>query len=82
MEECISDIKNIYYPGILNWRSPRFFGYFPSKNPTTSVITEMFSTAFHSPGFIYKLSPSHTELENVVVDWTVKALGLPNHFLL
>jgi len=29
----------------------------------------MFASTFHSPGFNWHASPSHTELENIVVDW-------------
>lgn len=82
LDDCVQDLKNICYPGILNWGSPRFFAYFPCRNSTTAFLSELFSTAYHTPGFMYAMSPSHTELENVVVDWTVKALGLPNYFLL
>ena len=42
----------------------------------------MFATAFHSPAFTYTLSPSHTEMENIVVDWIAMGLGLPKKFLL
>ncbi len=64
------------------WQSPRFFGYFPSTIAVTNVLAEMFATTFHSPAFNYSLSPSHTELENITVDWSTLALGLPSKFLI
>jgi aromatic-L-amino-acid decarboxylase len=42
----------------------------------------MFATTFHSPAFNFAVSPSHTELENIQMDWTAKAFGLPEQFLL
>lgn len=42
----------------------------------------MFATTFHSPAFNYSLSPSHTELENITVDWSALATGLPKKFLI
>jgi hypothetical protein len=38
----------------------------------------MFATTYHTPGFNFAVSPSHTELENIQMDWTAKALGLPD----
>ncbi len=42
----------------------------------------MFASTFHSPGFVWNASPSHTELENIVADWIVKMLRIPDIFLL
>lgn len=61
-ENILEDTKNIYYPGVLNWESPRFFAYFPSLNQMVGAVVEMFSACFHTPGFMYAMSPSHTEL--------------------
>lgn len=44
------------------WQSPTYFGYFPSSIAVTNVIAEMFATTFHTPGFNFAVSPSHTEL--------------------
>jgi glutamate/tyrosine decarboxylase-like PLP-dependent enzyme len=40
----------------------------------------LFSSAFNTPAFNYSTSPSHTELENVVINWCHGALGLPEKF--
>lgn len=53
------------------WQSPRFFGFYPSTIAVTGVLAEMFTTAFHTPGFNYYVSASYTELENIVGDWSV-----------
>jgi aromatic-L-amino-acid decarboxylase len=66
----------------MKWQSPKFFGFFPSSVNVTSVLGDMFAVITHTPGFTYAVGPSHTELENVVVDWSAKALGLPEKFLL
>jgi glutamate/tyrosine decarboxylase-like PLP-dependent enzyme len=42
----------------------------------------MIATAFMSPSFNYAVSPSHTELENIMVDWSVQAMNLPKKFLI
>lgn len=42
----------------------------------------MYATTFQSPSFNFSIAPSFTELENIVVDWSAKAIGLPDVFLL
>jgi glutamate/tyrosine decarboxylase-like PLP-dependent enzyme len=42
----------------------------------------LFMAAFGSPSFTWDANPSHTELENVVVDYLVNLLGLPKSWLL
>lgn len=64
----------------MKWQSPKFFGYYPSLINITSVLGDMFAVLTHSPGFTYSTSPSQTELENIVMDWSAKAMGLPDKF--
>lgn len=59
------------------WGSHKYFGYFPSTTCFTNIIADAFADTFQSPAFSYSVSPSHTELENIMVDWSAKALGLP-----
>lgn len=66
----------------MNWQAPNYFGYYPSSINVTSVLAEMFATTFQTPNFSYVVAPSFTELENAMVDWSAKALGLPERFLL
>lgn len=82
LDEIIDQTKQIFHPGIFQWHSHKFFGYYPCITSVASVIAEMYTTAFHSPNFCYAVGPSFTELENHVVDWSCLALGLPERFLL
>ena len=66
----------------MHWQSPKFLGYYPSTVNVTNVFSDMFHVVNHSPMFSFATSPSWTEIENIVVDWSVKAMGLPDHFLL
>lgn len=70
-------MKTKILPGILNWQSTKFFGYFPAVVSDAAVLADIFSLTFNTPAFNYAVSPTHTELENLVVDWSAKALGLP-----
>ena len=42
----------------------------------------MFHVINHTPNFNYSIAPAWTEIENIVVDWSAKAMGLPKQFLL
>lgn len=81
MNQLMKDTQNIFYPGIMNWQSPKYFGYFPSLVSTPNAIADIFINVFANPGFMYSFSPFHTELENVVMDWVALSLGLPKKFL-
>jgi aromatic-L-amino-acid/L-tryptophan decarboxylase len=69
-------------PGIMDWQSPKYFGYFPGSINITTPMAQMFNSSFHSPGFNFAVAPAYTELENIMMDWCVQALGLPDKFLL
>jgi aromatic-L-amino-acid decarboxylase len=77
VEHLIERTKTAIFPGVMNWQSPKYFGYYPSSTNVTSVLSEMFAVAFHTPGFSFTVSPVFTELENIVTDWSVKLTGLP-----
>jgi len=42
---------------------------------------DMIAGMINNPGFSWACSPINTELEEVVTDWMVNAMGLPGHFL-
>ena len=74
--------KNVLYPGVMKWQSPKFFGYFPNSVNVTNIFGDMFSIITQGPNFNFSVAPAWTELENVIVDWSALALGLPEAFLL
>ena len=74
--------KQVIFPGTMRWQSPKFFGYYGSSINVTNILGDMFPVISHSPNFSFATAPSWTELENIVVDWAAKALGLPEVFLL
>lgn len=61
----------------MHWQSPKFFGYFPSTIAVTTCLADLFVSTYQTPGFMFNISPSQTELENLVLDWIAIGLGLP-----
>jgi aromatic-L-amino-acid decarboxylase len=52
IEYLMEVTKKLIFPGVMNWQSPKFLGYYPSSVNVTSIFAEMFATTFQTPGFI------------------------------
>jgi aromatic-L-amino-acid/L-tryptophan decarboxylase len=82
MSKILSDVEKLLIPNMLHWQHPKFFGFFPSNSSDAALIAELLSTAFNTPGFTWHANPAATELENIVMDWCVQILSLPDKFLI
>ena len=80
MESVWRDMDDIIVPGLMNWQSPTFFGYFPANNSPPSILGEFLSAGLGVQGMLWSTSPACTELESLVLDWLVELLGLPAIF--
>ncbi|HEY9848992.1 MAG TPA: pyridoxal-dependent decarboxylase [Leptolyngbyaceae cyanobacterium] len=79
-EAIIQDLDRIIVPGLTNWQSPNFFGFFPAGISAPSIIGELISAGLGIQGMLWATSPACTELETHVLDWLVDMLELPEHF--
>ncbi|KAH8079900.1 putative aromatic-L-amino-acid decarboxylase [Filobasidium floriforme] len=75
-----SDFQSKILPGITHWSHPRFFAYFPAITNFESILADMMATSVSNPGFNWSCSPACTELEQVMLDWAAKLLGLQEKF--
>lgn len=66
---------------MLHWNHPNFFAYFGSGNSYPSVLGDLFSSALSPICFSWASCPAATELEEIILNWYGKALGLPGKFL-
>jgi aromatic-L-amino-acid/L-tryptophan decarboxylase len=80
-DQIISDINNIILPGITHWQHPKFMAYFASTASGPGILADIVSSALNVNGMVWKSSPALTELEQTVLDWYRKFLGLPHDFL-
>ena len=56
-------------------------GSSPTSPPAPSepgILAELLAATLNSVGFLWRTAPAATELEEVVLDWTAKLLGLPD----
>jgi aromatic-L-amino-acid decarboxylase len=77
MERIFEDFKEIILPGMTHWQHPSWFAYFPANNSPPSVLAELLTAALGAQCMIWQTSPAAAELEEVVLEWLRKMLGLP-----
>jgi aromatic-L-amino-acid decarboxylase len=63
-----------------HWNHPGWFAYFPGNNSPPSVLGEMLTAAMGAQCMSWATSPAATELEQVVMDWLRRMMGLPAEF--
>ncbi|NJR59755.1 MAG: hypothetical protein HC769_13455 [Cyanobacteria bacterium CRU_2_1] len=80
VDAILKDFADIIVPGLTQWQSPNWFAYYPSNSSPITVIAELLIAAVNNQGMLWQTSPSCTELETLMTDWFVQALGLPDHF--
>jgi aromatic-L-amino-acid decarboxylase len=80
-EAMLRDVEKLILPGITHWQSPKFFAFFPSNASGPAILGDLLSSGFDVQGMLWATSPACTELETLVLDWLVPALGLPEKFL-
>ena len=77
MNRIFEDFRKLVLPGITHWQHPSWFAYFPANNSPPSMLAELLTAALGAQCMVWKTSPAGTELEEVVLEWLRKMLGLP-----
>ena len=80
IDAILADVDSIVVPAVSNWQSPNWFAYFPANAAEASLLGDMLSTGLGVQGMLWSTSPACTEVEMRMLDWTARALGLPEAF--
>jgi aromatic-L-amino-acid decarboxylase len=80
-ERILADMDRVILPGITHWQSPNFYAFFPGNASGPGILGELLAAGLGVQGMLWATSPACTELETLVLDWLVPALGLPEKFL-
>lgn len=80
-DALLEDLDAIVVPGLTHWQHPRFFAYFPANSSPVAILGDLLSSGIGAQGMLWATSPALTEVEQVVLDWLVRALDLPKTFL-
>lgn len=79
-DKIMNDVKNSVLPGLVHWRHPRYFAYFPCGGSFPSILADMLISTINCVGFSWAAGPACTELEIITLDWLAKMIGLPAEF--
>ncbi len=77
IEQWLRDLDEIILPGITHWNHPGFMAYFSLTPSAAGILAELVSSSINVNGMLWKTSPACTELEQVVMQWYARAMGLP-----
>ncbi len=79
-ESLMADFESVILPGITHWNSPRFFAYFATSAAPIGISAEALAAALDVKAMLWRTSPAATELEEVVMRWLARLMGLPDTF--
>jgi aromatic-L-amino-acid decarboxylase len=80
MDVIFNDFKSLILPGITHWQHPNWHAYFPANNSPESILAELLTAGLGAQGMVWQTSPAATELEDRVLDWLRRMIGLPEGF--
>jgi aromatic-L-amino-acid decarboxylase len=80
IDNILIDFKEKIIPGITHWNHPDFMAYFNSTSSGPGILAELLTAGLNVNGMAWHTCPAATELEEVMVNWMKKILGLPDNF--
>lgn len=79
-ERLIEDFERIVIPGVTHWNHPRFFAYFATSSVPAAIAAEALAATLDVKAMLWRTSPAATELEEVVMRWLGRLLGIDDAF--
>jgi aromatic-L-amino-acid decarboxylase len=79
-EAILADFERLLLPGITHWNHPGFFAYFAITGSPPGILGEFLAAALNVQAMLWRTSPAATELEEVVLGWLRRLVGLPDGF--
>jgi aromatic-L-amino-acid decarboxylase len=76
----LGDVERLVVPNATHWQHPGFLAYFSTSASAPGILGEMWTAVLGQNPMLWRTSPIGTELEQVVVGWLRRALGLPDGF--
>ncbi len=80
MDAILADFQRQIVPALSHWNHPRFHAFFANTASAPGILAEALAAAVNTNGMLWKSSPGHVELEQVVLSWLRQWLGLPVEF--
>src|SRR4026209_2912863 len=80
LERIIAAFQPRPVPGRPHWGHPDFFGSCPANTSPPSILAEMLTATIGAQCMSWNTSPAATELEQVMMEWLRRMVGLPDSF--
>ncbi|MFQ5678859.1 MAG: pyridoxal phosphate-dependent decarboxylase family protein [Gemmatimonadota bacterium] len=80
LEAILEDLDRVLLPGITHWNHPGFLAYFSSSSSAPALLAEFVIAALGVNAMLWHTSPAATELEERMVDWLRRSVGLPREY--
>ena len=80
IDAILADYDLLVVPNATHWQHPGFMAYFATTASGPGILGEMLTAALGQNPMLWRTSPIGTELEEVVVGWLRRGLGLPETF--
>ena len=80
IDAILADYDRLVVPNATQWQHPGFMAYFATTASGPGILGEMLTAAIGQNPMLWRTSPIGTELEEVVVGWLRRGLGLPEAF--
>jgi len=80
LDAVLGDYLRLIEPNITHWQHPGFMAYFTSIACGPGILGEWLAAGLNSNVMLWRNAPASTVLEETVVAWLRRALGLPDAF--
>jgi aromatic-L-amino-acid/L-tryptophan decarboxylase len=80
LDVILGDYERFIAPNLTHWQHPGFMAYFPSVATWPGIVGEWLAAGVNSNVMLWRNAPASTELEEVVVAWLRRMMGLPDAF--
>jgi aromatic-L-amino-acid decarboxylase len=80
LETVLADYLRLIEPNLTHWQHPGFMAYFASVASGPGILGEWIAAGLNSNVMFWRVAPASTELEQTVVGWLRRMLGLPEAF--
>jgi aromatic-L-amino-acid decarboxylase len=74
------DLDELVEPNLTHWQHPGYLAYFANTGSAPAVVGDFLAAGYNQVGILWRTSPVLTELEQGMVRWLTRLVGLPDSF--
>jgi aromatic-L-amino-acid decarboxylase len=74
------DLDELVEPNMTHWQHPGYLAYFANTGSAPAIVGDFLAAGYNQVGILWRTSPVLTELEQGMVRWLTRLVGLPDSF--